>query len=87
MWIYGPNRKEKFETLPSFARYPARFPSFKIAGPTLYFYMAKKNFFKVCLVGTLNLCLRVPDKIKKTRGESDPSRLRKLPKTAQKPCL
>ena len=83
MWIYGPNRKEKFETLPSSARYPARFPSFKIAGPTLYFHMAKKNFFKVCLVGTLNLCLRLPDKMEKTRGESDSSKLRKLPKTTK----
>ena len=84
MWIYGPNRKEKFETLPSFARYPARFPSFKIAGPTLYFYMAKKNFFKVCLVGTLNLCLNMPKKKQKTRNESDHSRLILLPKTAKK---
>ena len=47
-------------------------------------YKAKKKFFKVCLVGTLNLCLRVPEKMQKTRDESDPSRLRKLPKTAPK---
>ena len=47
-------------------------------------YKAKKNVFKVCLVGTLNLCLRVPEKMQKTRDESDPSRLRKLPKTAPK---
>ena len=45
------------------------------------FIRPKKPFSKVCLVGTLNLCLRLPDK---TRGESDPARLRKLPKTAQK---
>ena len=43
-----------------------------------------KNIFKVCLVGTLNLCLKVPDKMQKTRGESDLSRLRKLPKIAKK---
>ena len=47
-------------------------------------YKAKKNFFKICLVGTLNLCLRVPEKKQKTRDESDLSRLRKLPKTAPK---
>ena len=40
-------------------------------------YKAKKNFFKICLVGTLNLCLRVPEKKQKTRDESDPSRLPK----------
>ena len=45
-------------------------------------YNAKKKFFKVCLVVTLNLCLRVPDKMQKTRGESDPFRLRKLSKSA-----
>ena len=38
---------------------------------------------KVCLVGTLNLYLRVPDKMQKT----DPSRLGKLPKTAQNPNI
>ena len=37
----------------------------------------KKNFFKVCLVGTLNLCLKVPEKMQKTRDESDHSKLRK----------
>ena len=36
---------------------------------------------------TLNLCLRVPEKMHKTRDESDPSRLRKLPKTAPKPQI
>ena len=30
-----------------------------------------------------NLCLRVPEKMQKTRGESDPSRLRKLSKSTQ----
>ena len=45
---------------------------------------AEKKFFKVCLVGTLNLCLKMPKKMQKTRDESDHSRLRKLPKTAKK---
>ena len=31
-------------------------------------------------MGTLNLCHRVPEKMQKTRDESDPSRLRILPK-------
>ena len=44
----------------------------------------KKNFFKVCLVGTLNLCLKIPKKMQKTRDEPDHSRLQKLPKTAKK---
>ena len=44
----------------------------------------EKNFFKVCLVGTLNLCLKVPKKMQKTRDESDQSRLRKRPKTTEK---
>ena len=35
-------------------------------------------------MGTLNLCLRVPEKIQKTRDECDAFRLRKLPKTARK---
>ena len=45
---------------------------------------AEKNFFKVCLVGTLDLCLLVPKKIHKTRYESNHSRPRKLPKTVEK---
>ena len=36
-------------------------------------------------MGTLDLCLRVPEKMQKTRDESDPNRLKKLPKTAPKP--
>ena len=43
----------------------------------------KKKFFKVCLVGTLNLCLKVPEKMQKTTDECDHSRLRKRPKTAK----
>ena len=44
----------------------------------------QKKFFKVCLVGTLNLCLKEPEKMQKTRDESDHSGLRKLQKTAKK---
>ena len=44
-------------------------------------YNARKNFFKVCLVGTLNLCLKVPEKMPKNRDESDHSRVRKCQKT------
>ena len=39
-----------------------------------------KNFFKVCLVGTLNMCLMEPNKMQKTKDKSDYSRLRKLQK-------
>ena len=35
-------------------------------------------------MGTLNLCLKVPDKMQKTRGESDYSRLPKNYFTLQK---
>ena len=41
-------------------------------------------FFKIWVVGTLNLCLKVPKKIHKTRDESDQSRLRKRPKNTEK---
>ena len=34
-------------------------------------YKAKKNVFKACLVGTLNLCLNVPKQMQKTRNQSD----------------
>ena len=44
----------------------------------------KKNFFKVCLMDTLNLCLKLPKKMQKTKDDSDKSRLRKFPKTAKK---
>ena len=42
-----------------------------------------KKIFKVCLVGTLKLCLKVPKKMQKTRDESDHSRLRKLQKPVE----
>ena len=55
--------------------------AFKIAKTLL---KGQKNFFKVCLVGTLNLCLKVPEKMQKNRDESDHSGLRKLQKAAKK---
>ena len=55
--------------------------AFKIAETPL---KAKKKFFKVCLVGTLNLCLKEPEQMQKTRDESDHSGPRKLQKTAKK---
>ena len=51
---------------------------FKIAKAAL---KGRKNFFKVCLVGTLNLCLKEPEKMQKTRNQSDHPRQRKRPKT------
>ena len=44
---------------------------------------AKKKFSKVCLVGTLNLCLKEPEKMQKTRNQSDHPRQRKRPKTGK----
>ena len=40
----------------------------KWSGPL---YRSKKKFFKVHLVGTLNLCLKMPEKMQKTGKESD----------------
>ena len=45
---------------------------------------AKKKFFKVCLLGTLSLCLKKPEKMQKARHESDHSWLRKLKKKTAK---
>ena len=53
---------------------------FKIAKTSL---KGKKKIFKVCLVSTLNLRLKVPEKMQKTRDECDHFRLRKRPKTAK----
>ena len=39
--------------------------------------------FKVPFVGTLNLCLKMPDTEQKTRTQSDQQGLRKRPKTAE----
>ena len=44
---------------------------------------AKKKFSKVCLVGTLNLCLKEPEKMQKTRNQSDYPRQRKCPKNVK----
>ena len=38
---------------------------------------------EVCLVGTLNLCLKEPEKVHKTRNQSDHPRQRKRPKTGK----
>ena len=43
--------------------------------------------FKVPFVGTLNLCLRMPDTEQKTRVRSDHPGLRYGPKTAEKPPI
>ena len=43
----------------------------------------RKKFFKVCLVGTPYLCLREPEKMQKTRNQSDHPRQRKRPKTGK----
>ena len=53
----------------------------KVLGPL---YRSKKKFTKVHLVGTLNLCLKMPEKMQKTRIESDHPGLRKRPKTGEK---
>ena len=45
--------------------------------------MSKSKVLKVPLVGTLNLCLKMPQKMQKTRNESDHPRLRKRPKTVK----
>ena len=42
-----------------------------------------KKIFKVCLVGTLNLCLKEPEKMQKTRNQSDHPIQRKRPKTGK----
>ena len=44
---------------------------------------AEKNFFKVSLVGTLNLCIKAPEKKKKTRNQSDHPRQRKCSKSGK----
>ena len=43
----------------------------------------KKNFSKVCLVGTLNLYLKEPEKMQKTRNKSDHPRQRERQKTGK----
>ena len=41
----------------------------------------KLKFLKVPHVGTLNLCLKIPEKMQKTRNDSDHPGLRNRPKT------
>ena len=43
----------------------------------------EKKFSKVCLVGTLNLCLKEPEKMQKTRNQSNHPRQKKRPKTGK----
>ena len=43
----------------------------------------EKKTLKVCLVGTLNLCLKEPEKMQKTSNQSNHSRQRKRPKTGK----
>ena len=54
--------------------------AFKIAKSPL---KGQKKIFKVCLVGTLNLCLKEPEKMQKTRNQSDHPRQRKPQKLAK----
>ena len=46
--------------------------------------MSKLKFLKVPLVVTLNLCLKIAEKMQKTRNESDNPGLRKHTKTGEK---
>ena len=46
-------------------------------------YKLKKKSFKVPFVGTLNLCLEMPDTMQKTRHKSDLPGLRKRQKTVK----
>ena len=46
-------------------------------------HKSKIKCSKVPLVGTLNLCLKMPEKMQKTRNESDHPGLRKRPKTGK----
>ena len=48
-----------------------------------HLYKAGKKFFKLCLVGTLNLCLKAPEQMQKTRNQSVHPWLRKRPKTVK----
>ena len=43
----------------------------------------RKKFFEVCFVGTLNLCLKVPEQMQKTRNQFDHTRLRKRQKLSK----
>ena len=61
----------------------SRCPTAIAQGPSKWpgpLYRSKKKFSEVPLVGTLNLCLKMPEKMQKTRNESDHPGLRKHPK-------
>ena len=49
-----------------------------------HLYWSKIKFFKVHLVGTLNLCLKMLEMMQKTINASDHLGLRKRPKTGEK---
>ena len=69
---------EKYKDLHSRPHiYLAQGPS-KMPGPL---NSSKKKFPKVPLVGTLNLCHKMPENMQKTRNESDHPWLRNCPKT------
>ena len=52
-------------------------PPLKLVNPL---HKTRIFFFKVCRVGTLNLCLKVPEQMQKTRNQFDHPRLRKRQK-------
>ena len=68
-----------FLLLADFSRCPAAIPQGQ--GP---FIGQKINCLKVPLFGTLNLGLKMPEKMQKTRNESDNPELRSHPKTGEK---
>ena len=74
IWTPEENKISKF-TPESFPKLRSLWPIFK----------KKPNFFlsKVCLVGTLNLCFKEPEKKQKTRNQSDHQRLRKCSKLSK----
>ena len=62
IWTLEENKNSKF-TLEAFPKLRFLRSIFKIK--------PKKNFFKICLVGTLNLCIKEPEKMQKSRNQSD----------------
>ena len=77
--LYLMSSQEKFHLILSCFDSP-KLP-FKIAEPPLS--GREKKIFKVWVVGTLNLYLKVPKKMQKTRNQFDHPRLRKRPKTVK----
>ena len=86
MWASGYDyiaNPKTFSLLALFSRCPTAIAQglSKCTGPL---YRSKIKFLKVPLVGTLNLCLKMPEKMQKTRNESDHPGLRKRQKTDEK---